>query len=125
MYEAKGTMRRAFSKTGIGTKALWAGEDGEAVQGATQVPIVQSIAFDYDNLDDWQAVELGLKPGIIYSRNTNPTVAAFEEKVRIMEGAEAAASFSTGMAAISDTIFSFVRPADRIVSVKDTCGGTN
>lgn len=93
--------------------------------GATQIPIVQSIAFDYDNLDEWLAVALGRKPGHIYSRNTNPTVAAFEEKVRIMEGAEAAVSFSTGMAAISDMIFSLVKPGDRIVSVKDTYGGTN
>jgi len=52
-------------------------------------------------------------------------VAALEEKVRILEGAEAATSMASGMAAISNTIFSLVRPGDRIVSVKDTYGGTN
>ena len=118
-------MRRDFSNAGIGTKALWAGEDGQGVQGATQVPIVQSIAFGYEDIDEWLGVALGRKPGHIYSRNTNPTVSALEEKVRIMEGAEAAAAFSSGMAAISNTIFSLVRPGERIVTVKDTYGGTN
>jgi len=118
-------MRREFSRTGIGTKALWAGEGGDEEGAATQVPIVQSIAFGYDNVDDWLRVALGRKQGHIYSRNTNPTVAALEEKLRIMEGAESAVAFSSGMAAISNTIFSLVRPGERIVTVKDTYGGTN
>ena len=67
----------------------------------------------------------GQTPGFIYSRNTNPTVAAFEEKCRQLEGAQAATSFASGMAAISNTLFSLLRPGDRLVSVKDTYGGTN
>jgi cystathionine gamma-synthase len=63
---------------------------------------------------------LGRTEGHIYSRNTNPTVAAFEEKVRILEGAEAATSFSSGMAAVSNTLFGLLAPGDRVVSVKDT-----
>jgi cystathionine gamma-synthase len=112
-------------KTKIGTKAIWGGEEQSLMQGTTQVPIVQSVSFGYDNLDEWQAVALGQRPGHIYSRNTNPTVSAFEEKVRLLEGAEAATSFASGMAAISNTLFSLVKPGDRIVSVKDTYGGTN
>ena len=118
-------MNRDVSKAGIATQAVWAGEEGSLLQHATQVPIVQSVSFGYDDLDDWQAVALGQKPGHIYSRNTNPTVAALEEKVRVLEGAEAATSMASGMAAISNTIFSLVRPGDRIVSVKDSYGGTN
>ena len=68
---------------------------------------------------------LGRAPGHIYSRNTNPTVHAFEEKVRLLEGAEAATSFATGMAAVSNTLFTLLSPGDRVVSVKDTYGGTN
>lgn len=114
-----------MAKAGDGTKALWAGEEHSLLAGATQVPIVQSVAFGYDDLDDWQAVALGRRPGHIYSRNTNPTVQAFEEKVRVLEGAEAATSFASGMAAVSNTIYSLVKPGDRIVTVKDTYGGTN
>ncbi|MCB0166281.1 MAG: cystathionine gamma-synthase family protein, partial [Anaerolineae bacterium] len=61
----------------------------------------------------------------IYGRNTNPTVHAFEEKVRLLEGAEAATSASTGMGIISSALFTFLSPGDRVVSIKDTYGGTN
>ena len=106
------------------TQALWAGEQESLVQGATQVPIVYSAAYGYPDVDQWLDVALGRTPGHIYSRNTNPTVHAFEEKVRILEGAEAATSFSTGMAAVSNTLFTLLSPGDRVVSVKDTYGGT-
>ena len=107
------------------TKAVWGGEEGVRIAGATQVPVVHSVAFGYDDLDVWRDVALGRAEGHIYSRNTNPTVRAFEEKIRLLEGAEAATSFSTGMAAISATLFSLLAPGDRVVSVKDTYGGTN
>lgn len=109
----------------LGTRSVWAGEDEYLMQGATQVPVVHSVGYGYDDLDEWHEVALGLRPGHIYGRNTNPTVHVFEEKVRILEGAEAATSFSTGMAAISNTLFTLLRPGDRIVSLVDTYGGTN
>ena len=107
------------------TRAVWAGEEDYLIEGATQVPIVQSIPFGYDDLDEWMGVALGEREGHIYSRNTNPTTRAFEEKVRALEGAEASTSFATGMAAVSNTLFAFLEPGDRVVSVKDTYGGTN
>ncbi|WP_221565039.1 cystathionine gamma-synthase family protein [Alkalihalobacillus sp. TS-13] len=108
-----------------GTKAVWAGEKDYLVHGATQVPVVLSVAYGYDDMDEWYDVAIGKKKGHIYGRNTNPTVQAFEDKVKILEGAEAATSFSTGMAAISNTLSTFLVPGDRIVSIKDTYGGTN
>ncbi|HEX9442422.1 MAG TPA: cystathionine gamma-synthase family protein [Roseiflexaceae bacterium] len=107
------------------TLAVWAGEDDYLLQGATQVPVVHSVAFGYPDVDTWLAVARGEQPGHIYSRNTNPTVHAFEEKVRQLEGAAAATSFATGMAAISNTLFTLLAPGQRVVSVKDTYGGTN
>jgi cystathionine gamma-synthase len=95
------------------------------VQGATQVPVVYSAAFGYPDVESWLDVALGRVPGHIYTRNTNPTVSAFEDKVRILEGAEAATSFASGMAAVSNTLFALLSPGDRVVSVKDTYGGTN
>jgi cystathionine gamma-synthase len=109
----------------MGTLAVWAGEDSYLAEGATQVPVVHSVAFGYQDVDEWLDVAQGRKPGHIYSRNTNPTVRAFEEKARLLEGAEAATSFSTGMAAISNTLFTLLAPGDRVISVKDTYGGTN
>jgi cystathionine gamma-synthase len=111
--------------TKMGTKAVWAGEKEYLVHGATQVPVVLSVAYNYDDMDEWYDVAIGKKKGHIYGRNTNPTVQAFEDKLKILEGAEAATSFSTGMAAISNTLSTFLLPGDRIVSIKDTYGGTN
>jgi cystathionine gamma-synthase len=109
----------------MGTISVWGGEDKDFWQGATQLPVVHSVSFGYQDLDEWVEVALGQRPGHIYSRNTNPTVAAFEEKVCLLEGAEAAVSFGSGMAAISNTLFTLLSPGERVVSIKDTYGGTN
>jgi cystathionine gamma-synthase len=110
---------------GLGTRAVWAGEKGKRWERATQIPVALSVAFGYDDVNEWLDVAQGKTHGHIYSRNTNPTVAAFEEKVRNLEGAEAATSFSSGMGAISNTLFTLLSPGDRVVSIKDTYGGTN
>src|SRR5665213_97043 len=108
-----------------GTESVWAGEDGEFFDGAIISPIVKSVTFAYKDLDEWHNISLGKSEGYIYSRNTNPTVHVLEEKIRILEGAEAATSFATGMGAISNTLFTFLTPGKRVVSIKDTYGGTS
>jgi cystathionine gamma-synthase len=108
------------------TVSVWGGErESPLWERATQVPVVHSVSFGYDDVDTWHAVALEREPGHIYSRNTNPTVRTFEHKVRDLERAPAATSFSSGMAAISATLFALLRPGDRVVSIKDSYGGTN
>ena len=107
-----------------GTIAVWAGEQTPMWERSTQVPVVHSVSFGYDDLDEWMSVARGEASGHIYSRNTNPTVTAFEQKVAALEGAETATGFSTGMAAISTTLSTLLKPGDRVVSIKDTYGGT-
>jgi cystathionine gamma-synthase len=109
----------------LDTRAVWAGEETYWAERATQVPVVHSVSFGYGDVDEWYEVALGQREGHIYGRNTNPTVAALEEKVRVLEAAEAATSFSTGMAAISGTLLALLKPGDRVVSIKDTYGGTS
>ena len=92
-------------------------------RGATQIPVALSVSFGYEDVDHWLDVAQGKTAGHIYSRNTNPTVAAFEEKIRDLETAEAATSFASGMAAISNTLFALLSPGDRVVSIRDTYGG--
>jgi cystathionine gamma-synthase len=110
---------------GPGTTAVWAGEEDREPGAPTQIPVAGSVAFGYRSLDAWLRVARGEEPGHIYSRNTNPTVAAFEEKVRRLEGAAAATSFATGMAAISGTLWALLAPGKRVVSTRDTYGGTS
>ncbi len=109
----------------MGTRCVWSGEETSLMQRATQVPVVHSVSFGYRDVDEWMDVALGKAEGHIYGRNTNPTVDAFEEKLRQLEGAEAATSASTGMGIISSALFALLSPTDRVVSVKDTYGGTN
>ncbi len=111
--------------TSAATDAVWAGEERLLLTGATTVPISLGVAHGYPDVDAWQAVALGEAPGYIYARNTNPTVEAFERKIQALEQAEDATSFSTGMAAISNTLFALLKPGDRVVSARDTYGGTN
>jgi cystathionine gamma-synthase len=108
-----------------GTASVWAGEEGRFYKGATTVPIVSSVAFSYEDTDEWYDVATGKTEGHIYSRNTNPTVQVLEEKIRVLEGAEAATSFATGMGAISNTLFALLGPGKRVVSIKDTYGGAS
>lgn len=108
-----------------GTMSVWGGEDRYLLDRATQVPVVHSVSFGYEDVDDWLDVALGEAEGHIYGRNTNPTVDVFEEKIRLLEGGEAATSASTGMAAISNTLHALLAPGKRVVSVKDTYGGTS
>lgn len=112
-------------RPGKSTQSVWGGEDEYLMQNATQVPVVHSVSFGYKDIDTWQRVALGEEKGHIYGRNTNPTVDVFEKKICKLEGAEAATSASTGMGIISSTLFTFLHPGKRVVSVKDTYGGTN
>lgn len=110
---------------GPSTRAVWAGEPARHPEGVTVSPVYFGVTYAYEDLAEWRAVSLGERPGYIYSRNTNPTVDVFEAKVRALEGAEDATSFATGMAAVSNTLFTLLKPGDRVVSITDTYGGTN
>jgi cystathionine gamma-synthase len=87
-------------------------------------PIVENAAYAFEDLETWRAVALKQAPGDIYSRNSNPTTTLFEEKIAALEGAERATSFSTGMAAISATLFALLGPGKRAVTVRDAYGAT-
>ncbi len=110
---------------GRGTLSVWSGEMETMFEHATQTPIVQSVSYAYENMDEWAAVATGEKSGHIYGRNSNPTTRVLEEKIRVLENAEAATSFASGMAAISNTLFTLLSPGSRVVSQKETYGGTS
>ncbi|MEE1924433.1 cystathionine gamma-synthase family protein [Pseudomonas sp. 148P] len=110
---------------GIGTRVVWGGEQVEHPYNATQMPIVASAAYGYRDIDGWYDVALGNQPGFIYSRMSNPTVAVLEDKLRELEQAESAVAFSTGMAAISGVLHTFLCQGKRVVSTRDSYGGTN
>ncbi len=110
---------------GIGTQVVWAGEQDGHPYNATQTPIVFSAAYGYQDVDHWYDVALGKREGYIYSRMGNPTVTTLEAKLCELEQAESAVAFSSGMAAISAVLHTFLCQGKRVVSTRDSYGGTN
>ncbi|SHO56200.1 aminotransferase class I/II-fold pyridoxal phosphate-dependent enzyme [Vibrio quintilis] len=108
-----------------GTSSVWGGEQEPAPYGAITTPVFHSVGFGFNDVESWLDVVDGTESGYTYSRNGNPTVNVLEEKICQLDEGEAATSFSTGMAAISNTLFALLKPGDRIVTIKDIYGGTN
>lgn len=113
------------SAHGPSTRSVHLGRTVDPSTRAVLPPIFQNSGYAYENCESWREVALGRTPGYIYSRNTNPTTDLFEAKIAALEGAEGATSFATGMAAINTTLLALLAPDKRVVSVKDSYGGTN
>ena len=101
---------------------------GETIPAAP--PIVPSVGFVHPNMQEAEQA-LGLlaaRPhdpaSYVYSRHGGPNQAAFEEAVAILEGAEAAACFSSGMGALYAAILATVQPGDAIVAAEQLYGVT-
>ncbi|MCW1404286.1 PLP-dependent transferase [Novosphingobium sp. MW5] len=90
----------------------------EDAGGAVVPPIVQTSLFTFDSYQAFEDRMAGRSNDPLYTRVQNPTVAAFEDLVAAAEQGEAAVGFASGMAAISSTVFAFVRPGDRIACVE-------
>lgn len=112
-----------MTEPGFSTRSVHETEAVDAT-GSVVPPIHTNSAFAYPDVATWRAVALGETAGHIYSRNSNPTTDRFEAKIAALEGAEAATSFGTGMAAISTTLLALLKPGARAVTARDAYGGT-
>lgn len=112
---------RAF---GFSTRAIHAGTPPDPTTGSSVAPIYQTAAFVFETTE--QAAELfQLRSyGHIYSRISNPTVAAFEERMASLEGGLGAIAFSSGLAAQLCTVLALAQTGDHIVSSQNIYGGT-
>ena len=107
------------------TKLIHTGEriDTGATPSLT-VPIYETSTFVFDSAADIINYQEGKLNGYLYSRYENPTVVAVEQKVAAVDGAEAALLFSSGMAAISTTLLTLLKPGDEILCSAAIYGGT-
>ena len=107
------------------TKLIHTGEriDTGATPSLT-VPIYETSTFVFDSVADVIKYQEGKLNGYLYSRYENPTVVAVEQKVAAVDGAEAALLFSSGMAAISTTLLTLLKPGDEILCSAAIYGGT-
>jgi len=81
-------------------------------------------SFVFDNAAQAAARFQGEEPGNIYSRFTNPTVTAFQERLAALEGAEACVATASGMSAILATAMALLRSGDHVVSSSGVFGAT-
>lgn len=108
---------------GLSTIAVHSGEEPRGAYGPGTTPIYQTATFQLTDAV-YKAMQGGHpRDELIYSRYDNPTCLALERKLAALEGAEDALVFSSGMAAISVALETFLKAGDRLVCAEDLYGG--
>lgn len=110
------------------------GYDPRLSEGALKAPIFMTSTFVFDKAQygkDFFELAYGKReanpeeePGLIYSRINNPDLEVLEDRLALWEDAEKGLSFSSGMAAISTVLFSYLRPGDVIIHSAPVYGGS-
>jgi len=111
------------TKLSLSTKSIH-GNHLHAFRGPVTFPIYQTSTYRFDNSNDAIRYAKGDPSVLVYTRYHNPTVNEVEDRIALMEDGEAAALFSSGMAAISTTVLSLCKSGDEIVSTPALYGGT-
>ncbi|WP_372800928.1 O-acetylhomoserine aminocarboxypropyltransferase/cysteine synthase family protein [Paracoccus seriniphilus] len=108
----------------IDTLAIHAGTDADPATGARQVPIYQSTSYQFRDADHAARLFNLEEVGYIYSRLTNPTVAALQNRVAALEGGAGAVCCSSGHAAQIMALFPLMGPGKNIIASTRLYGGT-
>jgi cystathionine beta-lyase/cystathionine gamma-synthase len=103
----------------IARASLIVAHDETNAYDAVVPPIAQTSLFTFSSYDEMNETYMGRKTRPTYSRGLNPTVRHFEEMIARLEGGEDAIGFASGMAAISSTVMTFVRPGSKLLCVKN------
>jgi O-acetylhomoserine (thiol)-lyase len=109
---------------GFDTLCLHAGQIPDAQTGARALPIYQTTSFVFDSADHAASLFNLQTFGNVYSRISNPTVAALEERVAALEKGRAALAAATGMAAQMLALLTLARAGDHIVASRTLYGGS-
>jgi O-acetylhomoserine (thiol)-lyase len=114
----------AADEPGFSTLSIHAGARPDPTTGARATPIYQTTAFVFDDVDHAASL-FGLQAfGNIYTRITNPTTAALEERVAALEGAPAALAVASGHAAQAVVFHALMQPGDEFVASTKLYGGS-
>jgi len=106
------------------TLAIHAGQIPDAATGARALPIYQTTSFVFDSADHAASLFNLQTFGNVYSRLSNPTVAALEERVAALEGGRAAVASASGMAAEAMALMTILKAGDHVVAAGALYGGT-
>ena len=111
--------------TGLTTRILHADRLGGSEHDAVHKPLHVAATYAYPDAKTLAAVFQGKQSGYVYSRQGNPTGAALEAKVTMMEQGRGTVVFTTGMSAISSTMIALLRRGDHVVSSQFLFGNTS
>ena len=111
-------------KYGFETLAIHAGAAPDPTTGARAVPIYQTTSYVFDDVDHAASLFNLQQFGNIYTRLTNPTVSALEERVAALEGGTAACATASGHSAQFLTFLNLMNPGDNIVASSRLYGGS-
>ena len=114
-------MTREFS---FETLQLHAGQRPDAETKSRAVPIYQTTSFVFEDVQEAEDLFALRKPGNIYTRIGNPTVAVFEERMAALEKGVGALATASGMAALTYTILGLAHAGDHVVAATTIYGGT-
>jgi O-acetylhomoserine (thiol)-lyase len=106
------------------TLAIHAGQIPDAATGARALPIYQTTSFVFDSAAHAAALFNLQTFGNVYSRLSNPTVAALEERVAALEGGRAAVASASGMAAEAMALMTILQAGDHVVAAGALYGGS-
>jgi methionine-gamma-lyase len=104
-----------FSRLGNQTKAVHAGEFPDPVTGASSPNLVMSTTFVVGADTGFSVEGMGEDDPFIYTRWGNPTIRQLEEKLALLEDAETAVAFASGMSAVTALLFHCLKAGDRAV----------
>ena len=106
------------------TLQLHAGQVVDATTKSRAVPIYQTTSFVFEDTQEGADLFALQKAGNIYTRITNPTTSAFEERIAALEGGVGALATASGMAALTYTIIGLAHAGDHVVAASTIYGGT-
>jgi len=106
------------------TLAIHAGQIPDAATGARALPIYQTTSFVFDSADHAASLFNLQTFGNVYSRLSNPTVAALEERVAALEGGRAALASASGMASEALALLTLLEQGDHVVAAGALYGGS-
>lgn len=106
------------------TLAIHAGQIPDRATGSRALPIYQTSSFVFDSAEHAASLFNLQTFGNIYSRLSNPTVAALEERIAALEGGRAGIASSSGMAAEAMALLTILQQGDHIVAAGSLYGGT-
>jgi cystathionine beta-lyase/cystathionine gamma-synthase len=109
---------------GPATELIHAGESDRGVAAPLTTPIYETTTFVFDNAQEVVAYNEGRSAKFLYSRYTNPTVMSVEQKLAVVDRAEAALLFSSGMGATATILLAHLKAGDEILCGAAIYGGT-